>query len=449
MTNSEIAAALPIPEWLRSRAVYQINLRTFSAEGDINSLRRELPFLNDLGIKILYLCPIFEEDGSTDKNFWSKRQKASETENPKNPYRMNDYFKIDEEYGTLDDLCALVEEAHALDMKVLLDLVYMHIGPNAPIIKAHPEFVMRDEDGNIKYTEYNFPYINFESDRLREYLWSNMTYFIGEVDVDGFRCDVGDRVPDDFWLEGRRRIKAIKPDAILINEGRRVEKLATSFDACYSYEWHGDILKVISGELSAKQASEREQMRQSNVPEGGYILRDMDNHDTVTDWYLKYGKRVETLAGHDGMELITVMNYAHSGIPMIYCGNELSDESKLSMFANRFHMGAFETTDREKLKKSEVGKHRMQLIKELNRLLSENDAMQSTNLEWLDLGNDGIIAFKKTGKEKSLIFVGNLGGGSAELNLPEAVKTVLMNNLSKLGGQRLTLDSHGYILAEI
>ena len=125
--------ATKIPEQLSKGSVYQINPRTFSSKGTIKAITEELPFLADLGFSIMYLCPVFQEDESTDKKNWSNRQLASNTENPKNPYRMNDYFQIDSEYGSMDDLREFVKEAHRLGMRVLLDLVYYHIGPNAPI----------------------------------------------------------------------------------------------------------------------------------------------------------------------------------------------------------------------------------------------------------------------------------------------------------------------------
>ena len=78
------------PEWLNKNAVYQINPRTFSEEGTINAITKELSFLKELGFNIMYLCPIFEEDSSNDINNWSMRQIASKTGNPKNMYRMND-----------------------------------------------------------------------------------------------------------------------------------------------------------------------------------------------------------------------------------------------------------------------------------------------------------------------------------------------------------------------
>ena len=121
--------AITSPDWFSKSAIYQINPRTFSKEGTIQAITDEIPFLKDLGFRILYLCPIFEADESLDNR--SPRQLASKTDNPKNPYRMNDYFSIDNEYGTMDDLRVLVKKAHEAGMYVLLDLVYAHIGNSA------------------------------------------------------------------------------------------------------------------------------------------------------------------------------------------------------------------------------------------------------------------------------------------------------------------------------
>ena len=153
--------AIASPDWFNKSAIYQINPRTFSKDGTIQAITEEIPFLKDLGFRILYLCPIFEEDAATDPKNISPRQKKSKTNNPKNPYRMRDYYFIDSEYGTADDLKELIEKAHALDMRVLLDLVYAHIGEGAPIIKRNPEFVEQNPDGSFIYTGWNFPKLNF------------------------------------------------------------------------------------------------------------------------------------------------------------------------------------------------------------------------------------------------------------------------------------------------
>ena len=328
--------AICSPDWFNKSAIYQINPRTFSKEGTIQAITDEIPFLKDLGFRILYLCPIFEADESLDNR--SPRQLASKTDNPKNPYRMNDYFSIDNEYGTMDDLRVLVKKAHEAGMYVLLDLVYAHIGNSADIIKRHPEFVMQNQDGSFVCTEWNFPKFDFNNEGLREYLYCNMVYYISVIDVDGFRCDVGDMIPIDFWNEAKRRILRVKPDAVLINEGSRYHYMETAFDACYCFDWHECVRKIFCGTDSASKI--KELYENLDLPKGGKLLRDIDNHDTVTDWL----GRTETVCGHNGMEQIEVINYLIDGIPMVYAGNELACEAHLNMFATTISTAPEETS---------------------------------------------------------------------------------------------------------
>lgn len=93
--------AITPPEWLIKLSIYQINPRTFSKEGTLSAVIEKLGFLKNIGFDIIYLCPIFEEDDDEDINHWSERQKKSGTKNPKNPYRIKNYFNIDSKYGSL------------------------------------------------------------------------------------------------------------------------------------------------------------------------------------------------------------------------------------------------------------------------------------------------------------------------------------------------------------
>ncbi len=441
--------AMQIPEWLRKSAVYQVNPRTFSPEGTISAVTKELPKLKELGFRIVYLCPIFEEDATEDQAFWSPRQKASETGNPKNPYRMNDYFQVDEEYGTMADLRELVTEAHRLDMKVLLDLVYLHIGPNADILKIRPEYAKQHDDGSIKLNQWNFAVWDYSCKALREYLWCNMVYYIAALDVDGYRCDVGDGVPNDFWVEGRRRMQIIKPDAILINEGKDFYRLATSFDSCYDYDWHNQLYTIFTeAPADGLQALIDEQNRKfSFMPKGGYILHDFDNHDTVNDW----GERGESLFGHDGMELVEVLNYSFPGVPMIYNGNEYADTTVHSMFANRFHMGRFTVTDRDTLRGTDAGRHRAEIMKTLNGLLLEKEAMSSPDVEWLPSPDTArILCFKRPDSTHPIVFIGNFSKDEIDTTVEFCLENarILMANKAELDGNKVTLGAYGYLLLE-
>lgn len=434
--------AICAPEWLRTGSIYQINPRTFSAEGTIQAVTKELPKLKELGFSIMYLFPIFEEDSSENRANWSERQKKYGTENPKNPYRMNNYFTIDPEYGTMDDLREFVDASHALGMRVILDLVYLHIGPDAPILKRHPEFAKQDADGNIQLSVWHFPTLDYTCPGLREYMWSNMVYLVGELDVDGFRCDVGDGVPIDFWNEGRRRIQAIRPDAVLINEGRNWDYLLTGFDASYFFDWHECLYRVFRGETPLEEL--RRISTPENMPEGGLLLRDIDNHDTVTDW----PARTEIIAGHDGMELIEVINYLIDGIPMVYCGNELADEANINMFANRFHMGRYEVTDRS-IAGREYSLRRQEVMKRLNALKHECSALQYGTTRWLPCSDDAhTIAFEREFGGQKIILVGSIADAPATVQvegLPECTKEI-MSRGGRAEGSSITLEKYGYVV---
>ena len=430
--------AICSPDWFNKSAIYQINPRTFSKEGTIQAITDELLFLKDLGFRILYLCPIFEADESLDNR--SPRQLASKTDNPKNPYRMNDYFSIDNEYGTMDDLRVLVKKAHEADMHVLLDLVYAHIGNSADIIKRHPEFVMQNQDGSFVCTKWNFPKLDFNSEGLREYLYCNMVYYISVIDVDGFRCDVGDYMPIDFWNEAKKRITRVKPDAVLVNEGRKYYCMETAFDACYCADWHECVRKVFCGTDSASTI--KELYENLDLPKGGKLLRDIDNHDTVTDWL----GRTETVCGHNGMEQIEVINYLMDGIPMVYAGNELACEAELNMFANRFFPGRYGVTQRND-KYSDASKRRQEVMRILNKLKAEQNLLHLGKTVWMETSMpDEVICFKRVLDGEEIMFIGNAKNFEVDIDItiPEEQKCVLTNRKNLQRNGKLCLGPREY-----
>ena len=114
--------------------MYQVFLRSFTLEGTLRAATERLQGLAELGVGVLYLTPICLQDDDTCREFWSARQQLSEMDNPKNPYRIKDYYTIDPEYGTDDDLRDFADRAHELGMRVILDIVFMHCGPTANFI---------------------------------------------------------------------------------------------------------------------------------------------------------------------------------------------------------------------------------------------------------------------------------------------------------------------------
>ena len=139
------------PDWFAKGLVYQIQPRAFSPDGSLKGIKAKLPYIKELGVTVVYILPVFKMDEDMDKSFWSPRQIESGFENPKNQYRIVDYFHVDSEYGTDADLKDLVAAAHRIGLKVIFDLVYYHCGPRAVFLEEHPDFVLRNEDGSFNY----------------------------------------------------------------------------------------------------------------------------------------------------------------------------------------------------------------------------------------------------------------------------------------------------------
>lgn len=101
------------PDWITRGVMYQIQPRAFTPEGTLKAAQARLPRLAELSVTILYLCPIFVSDDDMDRAGWSPRQKKSGMNNPRNPYRMKDFYHVDSEYGTDDDLKAFVRRTRS------------------------------------------------------------------------------------------------------------------------------------------------------------------------------------------------------------------------------------------------------------------------------------------------------------------------------------------------
>ncbi len=360
-----------------NKVIYQIELRTFTPEGTLKAAEKLIPHLRDTGFDVLYLCPVTASDDDPDTSMWSERQRKSGAGNPKNSYRMKDYYNVDEEYGTNDDLRDFIKTAHENGMLVFLDLVYFHCGPKAVFLNEHPEFVRRTEDGEIDLGDlWPFPRINFDLPELHEYLWQNMEYWVREFDVDGYRTDVGQLIPDDFWVEGVRRAKAIKPSLLMLNEGYVVDITAGEsergvFDVNYNFAWKDKYEEVMDGRDDANGLRKQwEADREFYRGLIGKTIRCIDNHDIATD---TYEDRHEIAWGENGVECSLVLHHLIDGVPFIFNGYEVASGCKANMFSNRFSKGVNAISWSNALLPE--GKRRLELMKTLNAIRHGNDAV--------------------------------------------------------------------------
>ena len=228
------------PEWLKSATIYQINTRQFTPQGTLKAAKDQLPRLKTLGIDIIWLMPIHPIGEQNRKGELGS------------PYSIKDYFGVSEELGSFADLKAFVDEAHAQNMYVILDWVANHTAWDNPIKEQHPQWYMKDHEGNFTSTPWfdwdDIIDLDFSKPELRKYMSKAMQFWVKEAGIDGFRCDAAGLVPLQFWQDVRQELEQIKPVFMLAEwEGRDFHYQA--FDASYAWSWWKavhDIAKVKS-----------------------------------------------------------------------------------------------------------------------------------------------------------------------------------------------------------
>lgn len=436
------SAARRAPEWLERGVMYQIWLRSFTAEGTLRAATERLPQIADLGATIIYLPPIQLSDADMRQEFWSKRQKESGTNNPRNPYRIADYNRIDPEYGTDEDLRAFVGAAHDRGLRVLLDLVYFHCGPTSVLMEKEG-FIQRDASGKAATGSWNFPRLNFQSIGLREHLWSNMEHWVKDFGVDGFRCDVSDQVPLDFWEEARARLDRMRPDLVILAEGQRKEDQLKAFDLNYSFSWLGQVHGVFSkGEPASSLRALWEKMA-SERPRGTRFIRYTENHDIVNDM-----QRAEVVCGERGAAAVAVMNFTLDGVPLLYNGQEIGDTAPQSIYA-RWPVGwAAACLPKPKAKYA--------FFQKLCRLRHDEAALAKGEVIWIENDQPGaVISFLRRSGDDEIMTVASLSNRKMEtrVTLPATGKGAfqpLLTNMAKAGaeGQPLELGPFGYFVGK-
>jgi cyclomaltodextrinase / maltogenic alpha-amylase / neopullulanase len=387
------------PDWITRGIIYELQPRAFTQEGTLNAAKIRLSKVADVGANIIYLNPVFLADDDMDQAFWSPRQKASCMNNPRNPYRMKDYYHVDPEYGTDNDLKDFINEAHRLKMRVMLDMVYLHCGPTAVFIKDYPNFIKHDEDGKAVNAAWSFPALNYTNPELREYLWKNMEYWVNDFDADGFRCDVADGIPLDFWETARKRLETIRPDIGMLSEGQnRVEDQITAFDINDSDTWLSGIVPIYRDGKPASLLRETVERLEAIFPRGARFTRFIDNHDIANDaWH----NGIEKEWGTKGVNTALALIFTLDGVPFLYNGQEIADTTRHSIFG-RLPINWADAN-------IPVGITRFALCKNLSQMRLTEQSLTEGRLEWLD--NDApneVISYKRTLNGEQILIVVNI-----------------------------------------
>ena len=427
-TPKEIAAFAPEVE--ENAVIYEVNIRQYSPEGTFNAFTKDIPQLKELGVKIIWVMPIFpisqtkrKATGGDDSKFASEMPAAEQHKYLGSYYAVSDFKKVNPEFGTIEDFRNLVETAHDNGMYVILDWVPNHTGWDHTWIKQHPEYYTQNAKGEIidpinpetgkSWGWSDVADLNYDNKELRKEMTSDMLHWIKNENIDGFRCDVAGNVPLDFWQQAIPQLRREK-NIFMLAEAWEPELLKDGlFDMAYGWEAHHTMNRIAQGKNSVKDWDKFMAEDAKKYEANDILMNFVDNHDE-NSWN-------GTIKGRlgKGEEAMTALSYVMPGMPLIYSGNEYGLNHSLKFF------------EKDSIPKTK-GKD-WELRAKLGKLKAENPALNGgkNKAKYSRIKTDdetNILAFIREKNGKKVVYIANFS--NKPINSKVAIKGDFTNYMT-------------------
>lgn len=405
--------------------------------GDLKGITSKLEYLRDLGINGIYMLPLF-------------------LSNSNHKYNTFDYDTIDPDFGTEEDMVELVEKAHALGIRVMVDAVFNHSGtefaPWVDVVKKGPESqywdwffvgkwplpVLPGSTADGRYMSFAFapymPKLNTNHPEVIAYFMERCKNWIRRWNIDGIRFDVGNEVSHRFLKELNRGLKAEKPDIFLLGEiwHDSVQWLqGDEYDSVMNFPFLETLHNFWLDGQSARQLMYGLNRCYQLYPEqvNRVLFNFLDNHDTM--------RAVTRCGSKDVFFQQLAMLMTLPGSACIYYGTEIALEGgndpdcRRPMPWDKIAEGKFEKTTRD--------------VKALIELRKSHPAARRGRITWhLDEKNPRLVCYTCTaGEEKLQIY---LNAGEEPLKLTNKAQLLFSR---KLRGKTLMPGGVAIYLQEV
>lgn len=305
------------PEWSYNAVLYELNTRQFTPEGTFNAAATHIGRLADLGIGIIWFMPV-QPIGVEER----KGELGSY-------YSIYDYTAVNPEFGTMEDFTRFVDEAHAKGMRVILDWVANHTSRDARWIReGRLDWYSTDSLGRpiAPFDWSDVAKLDYGNPDMREAMTEAMLFWIREARIDGFRCDVADEVPIDFWKEVIPKLREVRPDLFMLAEAENPRLHEAGFDMTYAWELHNLMNRIAQGGNNAADLWKYLARDSERFPASAFRMLFTSNHDE-NSWkgteFERMGNAAKTFAA---------MTYILPGMPLIYNGQEVGFNRRLEFF---------------------------------------------------------------------------------------------------------------------
>lgn len=313
-----------------SLVIYEIYVRNHGPNGTFDDVTADLPRIRELGVDVVWFMPIHPIGQKNKKGRLGC------------PYSIQDYRGINPEYGRRQDFKTLIDRAHELGLKVMIDAVYNHTAHDSPLLARHPEWYHQDEQGRPYTTVPDWSDIIdlvYDEPALWDYQIETLKQWVA-FGVDGFRCDVASIVPLAFWQRARAAVAEVKPDVIWLAEsvhpsfiihrrrqgqiGHSDAELYTAFDLTYDYDVWDIWRAAVAGRAPVSRYLEMVRLQDALYPADFVKMRCVENHDQ-----LRIMRQAKTRA--QALAWTAFMSF-NKGAFLIYAGQEAANTHTPDLF---------------------------------------------------------------------------------------------------------------------
>jgi hypothetical protein len=318
------------PLTYRNLVLYEVYVRNHGPHGTFADIEADLPRIRAMGVDVVWFMPIHPIGMLNKKGSLGC------------PYSIADYREVNPEYGSRSDFARLIERAHALGLKVMIDVVYNHTAHDSVLVRDHPEWFHQDEHGRPVTTVPDWSDVidlKHPNPGLTQYLIETLQGW-ARFGVDGFRCDVASLLPLEFWSQARQAVAEVKPGVIWLAEsvhaafiayrrsrglsGLSDSELYHAFDLTYDYDIWPIFQAAVQGKVPVSRYLDMLRFQDAIYPANFVKLRYVENHDQARVMALAPG-RAQALAW-------TAFQAFNKGAFLVYGGQESAAQHTPSLF---------------------------------------------------------------------------------------------------------------------
>lgn len=414
------------PAWINQGNIYEVNVRQYTPEGTFKAFEAHLQRLKEMGVQTLWFMPINPISVKDRKGAMGSY------------YAVADYKAVNPEYGTLSDWKELVNKAHSMGFKMMIDWVPNHTGADHPWLTTHTNFYEIDTKTNQPLVPFDWTdvrQLNFKNIEMQDSMLAAMKYWVTETGIDGFRVDHVEEFQKSFWQRAIPELKKQK-NLLMLAEAEAPWLYTVGFDMDYGWNLFHTMVGIAGGRRSALAIDTVLNRRTSTFSSNALQLAFTSNHDENSWNKADYA----TMPGASHAPFAVLTQTLPNEVPLMYSGQEEPILDSVSFFyKNPMHF--------EKLQRAPFYKTLLELRKR-NPALGANASFRKLRTS----DDRNIYAFERSVLDRHVLVILNLSNQRQDFSWVDMPSTGVWKSVftSKQESMmpRFVLDAWNYFVYE-